>query len=159
MPHHSRSTLATVDHSTNKNHAFPRSPTSDRPSNPRTRTPTSELLGSYPRAALARLPPSPLPFHAPPHHHSMSSQPPRSQPSSGAPQPSGSNWKEQLNLPEKDSRPQTEDVTATKGNEFEDYFLKVRLLSRWGGSTARARWQATRQLTPPRPHLFLSANS
>ncbi|KAF9400432.1 DExD/H-box ATP-dependent RNA helicase dhh1, partial [Podila epigama] len=37
-------------------------------------------------------------------------------------------WKKQLNLPAKDSRPQTEDVTATKGNEFEDYFLKRELL-------------------------------
>ncbi|KAG0039841.1 DExD/H-box ATP-dependent RNA helicase dhh1 [Podila clonocystis] len=37
-------------------------------------------------------------------------------------------WKKQLNLPTKDSRPQTEDVTATKGNEFEDYFLKRELL-------------------------------
>ncbi|KAF9923009.1 DExD/H-box ATP-dependent RNA helicase dhh1, partial [Linnemannia zychae] len=37
-------------------------------------------------------------------------------------------WKKQLNLPTKDDRPQTEDVTATKGNEFEDYFLKRELL-------------------------------
>lgn len=38
------------------------------------------------------------------------------------------NWKDKLNLPQKDSRPQTEDVTNTKGNEFEDYFLKRELL-------------------------------
>ncbi|ORX99239.1 DEAD-domain-containing protein [Basidiobolus meristosporus CBS 931.73] len=38
------------------------------------------------------------------------------------------NWKKTLALPPKDSRPQTEDVTATKGNEFEDYFLKRELL-------------------------------
>ncbi|KAI9593041.1 ATP-dependent RNA helicase DHH1 [Syncephalis fuscata] len=37
-------------------------------------------------------------------------------------------WKTKLNLPAKDIRPQTEDVTATKGNEFEDYFLKRELL-------------------------------
>ncbi|GAA6056807.1 hypothetical protein JCM3770_002813 [Rhodotorula araucariae] len=37
-------------------------------------------------------------------------------------------WKKTLNLPKKDIRPQTEDVTATKGNEFEDYFLKRELL-------------------------------
>ncbi|KAK4056868.1 DExD/H-box ATP-dependent RNA helicase dhh1 [Microbotryomycetes sp. JL221] len=37
-------------------------------------------------------------------------------------------WKNQLNVPKKDSRPQTEDVTNTKGNEFEDYFLKRELL-------------------------------
>ncbi|KAJ1658689.1 DExD/H-box ATP-dependent RNA helicase dhh1 [Dispira simplex] len=37
-------------------------------------------------------------------------------------------WKSQLSLPPKDTRPQTEDVTATKGNEFEDYYLKRELL-------------------------------
>jgi ATP-dependent RNA helicase DDX6/DHH1 len=31
-------------------------------------------------------------------------------------------------LPKKDIRKQTEDVTATKGNEFEDYYLKRELL-------------------------------
>ncbi|KAG1461647.1 hypothetical protein G6F46_007054 [Rhizopus delemar] len=38
------------------------------------------------------------------------------------------NWKQHLSLPRKDTRPQTKDVTATKGNEFEDYFLKRELL-------------------------------
>ncbi|KAI8338279.1 ATP-dependent RNA helicase DHH1 [Chlamydoabsidia padenii] len=37
-------------------------------------------------------------------------------------------WKKNMTLPAKDTRPQTEDVTATKGNEFEDYFLKRELL-------------------------------
>ncbi|KAI3438640.1 hypothetical protein D9Q98_001062 [Chlorella vulgaris] len=37
-------------------------------------------------------------------------------------------WKQQLALPPKDSRFKTEDVTATKGNSFEDYFLKRELL-------------------------------
>ncbi|KAI8139737.1 ATP-dependent RNA helicase DHH1 [Fennellomyces sp. T-0311] len=37
-------------------------------------------------------------------------------------------WKKNLRLPIKDTRPQTEDVTQTKGNEFEDYFLKRELL-------------------------------
>lgn len=37
-------------------------------------------------------------------------------------------WKLQLKKPEKDSRPQTEDVTNTKGNEFADYLLKRELL-------------------------------
>ncbi|KAJ2736997.1 DExD/H-box ATP-dependent RNA helicase dhh1, partial [Coemansia sp. BCRC 34490] len=37
-------------------------------------------------------------------------------------------WKKSLNAPTKDTRPQTEDVTATKGNEFEDYYLKRELL-------------------------------
>ncbi|KAJ7519561.1 hypothetical protein O6H91_20G044400 [Diphasiastrum complanatum] len=37
-------------------------------------------------------------------------------------------WKVQLKLPPVDTRHKTEDVTATKGNEFEDYFLKRELL-------------------------------
>jgi len=38
-------------------------------------------------------------------------------------------WKAALALPAKDERIRTEDVTATKGNEFEDYFLKRELLA------------------------------
>ncbi|KAM7472183.1 hypothetical protein LguiA_010366 [Lonicera macranthoides] len=37
-------------------------------------------------------------------------------------------WKAKLKLPPADNRYKTEDVTATKGNEFEDYFLKRELL-------------------------------
>ena len=37
-------------------------------------------------------------------------------------------WKSQLSRPTQDMRPKTEDVTATKGNEFEDYLLKRELL-------------------------------
>ncbi|KAK9388923.1 P-loop containing nucleoside triphosphate hydrolase protein [Lipomyces mesembrius] len=37
-------------------------------------------------------------------------------------------WKSQINRPKKDIRPQTEDVTDTKGSEFEDYYLKRELL-------------------------------
>ena len=37
-------------------------------------------------------------------------------------------WKTQLNLPEPDHRQKTEDVTLTKGNDFEDYYLKRELL-------------------------------
>ncbi len=37
-------------------------------------------------------------------------------------------WKSHLNLPKHDARPQTEDVTQTKGTEFEDYYLKRELL-------------------------------
>ncbi|GMM33561.1 DExD/H-box ATP-dependent RNA helicase [Saccharomycopsis crataegensis] len=37
-------------------------------------------------------------------------------------------WKSALNLPKKDSRPQTEDVLNTKGNTFEDFYLKRELL-------------------------------
>eukprot|EP00698_Gefionella_okellyi_P005586 TRINITY_DN15085_c0_g1_i1.p1 TRINITY_DN15085_c0_g1~~TRINITY_DN15085_c0_g1_i1.p1 ORF type:complete len:405 (+),score=82.41 TRINITY_DN15085_c0_g1_i1:77-1291(+) len=40
----------------------------------------------------------------------------------------GGDWKSQLQLPQKDLRAKTEDVTATKGNDFEDYFLKKELL-------------------------------
>ncbi|KAH7850541.1 hypothetical protein Vadar_034623 [Vaccinium darrowii] len=41
---------------------------------------------------------------------------------------SSHDWKARLNLPPVDTRYRTEDVTATKGNEFEDYFLKRELL-------------------------------
>ncbi|CAH9084336.1 unnamed protein product [Cuscuta epithymum] len=41
---------------------------------------------------------------------------------------SSQDWKARLNIPPPDTRYQTEDVTATKGNEFEDYFLKRELL-------------------------------
>lgn len=37
-------------------------------------------------------------------------------------------WKTQLNLPKKDTRPQTDDVLNTKGNSFEDFYLKRELL-------------------------------
>lgn len=37
-------------------------------------------------------------------------------------------WKAKLNIPVKDKRVKTEDVTATKGHEFEDYCLKRELL-------------------------------
>lgn len=39
-----------------------------------------------------------------------------------------SDWKELLNLPAKDTRPQTEDVLRTKGHSFEDFNLKRELL-------------------------------
>ncbi|KAG6432424.1 hypothetical protein SASPL_104000 [Salvia splendens] len=41
---------------------------------------------------------------------------------------SSQDWKERLKLPPPDTRYRTEDVTATKGNEFEDYFLKPVIL-------------------------------
>eukprot|EP01062_Namystynia_karyoxenos_P081848 TRINITY_DN908_c0_g1_i3.p1 TRINITY_DN908_c0_g1~~TRINITY_DN908_c0_g1_i3.p1 ORF type:complete len:468 (+),score=147.42 TRINITY_DN908_c0_g1_i3:184-1404(+) len=40
----------------------------------------------------------------------------------------GEDWKEQLHRPPPDKRKQTEDVTATKGTDFEDYYLKRELL-------------------------------
>lgn len=41
---------------------------------------------------------------------------------------SDSGWKEKLKIPTKDARPQTEDVTATKGLEFEDFVIKRELM-------------------------------
>lgn len=38
--------------------------------------------------------------------------------------PGGEDWKTALKLPPKDTRVKTEDVTATKGNSFDDYFLR-----------------------------------
>lgn len=38
------------------------------------------------------------------------------------------NWKEEINTPAADNRFKTKDVTCTKGNDFEDYFLKKELL-------------------------------
>ncbi|XP_035686145.1 probable ATP-dependent RNA helicase ddx6 isoform X2 [Branchiostoma floridae] len=40
----------------------------------------------------------------------------------------GEDWKKKLKIPQKDTRIRTTDVTATKGNEFEDYCLKRELL-------------------------------
>ncbi|RXM95798.1 putative ATP-dependent RNA helicase DDX6 [Acipenser ruthenus] len=40
----------------------------------------------------------------------------------------GDDWKKNLQVPTKDMRMKTSDVTATKGNEFEDYCLKRELL-------------------------------
>uniref|UniRef100_A0A6Q2XM43 RNA helicase n=1 Tax=Esox lucius TaxID=8010 RepID=A0A6Q2XM43_ESOLU len=40
----------------------------------------------------------------------------------------GDDWKKCLQLPPKDTRVRTSDVTSTKGNEFEDYCLKRELL-------------------------------
>lgn len=37
-------------------------------------------------------------------------------------------WKSKMQAPPQDSRPKTEDVTSTKGNDFEDYYLKRELL-------------------------------
>jgi ATP-dependent RNA helicase DDX6/DHH1 len=42
--------------------------------------------------------------------------------------PSGDDWKSQLGPIKKDTRVKTADVTATKGNDFEDYYLKRELL-------------------------------
>lgn len=41
---------------------------------------------------------------------------------------SDNDWKKNLKIPKKDTRPQTEDVLNTKGNTFEDFCLKRELL-------------------------------
>ena len=46
----------------------------------------------------------------------------------GAPSAMGAGGPQQGQAPSKDMRVKTEDVTATKGNDFEDYFLKRELL-------------------------------
>ena len=43
-------------------------------------------------------------------------------------QANNANWKDSIKAPAKDERFKTEDVTKTKGNEFEDFFLKRELL-------------------------------
>ena len=54
---------------------------------------------------------------------------PGQQPSTAAPTVSdGADWKQNLVRPPVDNRVKTADVTATKGNDFEDYFLKRELL-------------------------------
>jgi len=47
---------------------------------------------------------------------------------SAAAQGGAEDWRNQLSLPAKDTRVRTEDVTRTKGHNFEDYFLKRELL-------------------------------
>jgi len=63
----------------------------------------------------------PQPIRQPQPH---SAAPPPPQPASN----DDPDWKSRLHLPQKDTRRQTEDVTATKGNDFEDYYLKRELL-------------------------------
>lgn len=42
--------------------------------------------------------------------------------------PNSTSWKQQIKAPQKDTRLKTEDVTATQGNDFEDYGLRRELL-------------------------------
>eukprot|EP00665_Eupelagonemidae_sp_cell47_P011846 gene11846-6652_t len=37
----------------------------------------------------------------------------------------GGDWKASLTKPKQDTRKQTEDVTATKGTDFEDYYPRA----------------------------------
>ncbi|KAG5379840.1 hypothetical protein IGI04_027682 [Brassica rapa subsp. trilocularis] len=70
-----------------------------------------------------------LPGNANEVQNTTSSQPPNDHKFSGSVTLSGGqDWKATLKLPPPDTRYQTADVTATKGNEFEDYFLKRDLL-------------------------------
>lgn len=60
-------------------------------------------------------------------------RPQQQSPPPGVPPPTLANnedpeWRSRLKTPAKDTRRQTEDVTATKGNDFEDYYLKRELL-------------------------------
>ena len=42
--------------------------------------------------------------------------------------PAQAGWKGELRLPPKDNRVKTTDVTETKGNEFEDFCLKRKII-------------------------------
>lgn len=53
---------------------------------------------------------------------------PTGPPPTGPPTKQEPDWKKELNVPAPDARVKTEDVTATKGNEFEDYYLKREIL-------------------------------
>merc|ERR1719331_2278263 len=90
------------------------------------------------------------PGAVPPQHFAGQQQPPRAgQPAAGRATPAQAepaapqapkakpeaqmiqqepDWKARMKLPKKDMRQKTSDVTDTKGNEFEDYYLKRDLL-------------------------------
>jgi len=70
-------------------------------------------LGAYPQIGTNTAPI--------PKREAVADQPPRQ---IGA----DDDWKSQIQRPAPDQRHKTEDVTATKGNDFEDYFLKRELL-------------------------------
>ncbi|KAJ7064817.1 eukaryotic translation initiation factor 4A-like protein [Mycena amicta] len=86
----------------------------------------TRLSSTFPTSAIYRF----LRLTTPRYHHLHA--PPCPQPSSSnpatSPPPSGESWKHGLRLPPKDLRPQTSDVTATKGMEFEEMFLRRELL-------------------------------
>ena len=86
-----------------------------------------DLWGMHQRLAQQQPAPSPVPEQAPQpmHLHQTINEVTQAAPVSFE---SEENWKEELNLPEKDTRVKTADVTSTKGNDFEDYYLKRELL-------------------------------
>jgi len=69
-------------------------------------------------------------------HHQVGTKPggmpaPRAEPTEEVPtdvKALGEDWKDTMQLPAKDLRHKTADVTDTKGHDFEDYFLKRELL-------------------------------
>ena len=75
--------------------------------------------------AMPPMPPMPGMPQMPPQMNAALAAPPPAMPAGGGGE---EQWKTGLALPPKDVRPKTEDVTATKGNDFEDYFLKRELL-------------------------------
>uniref|UniRef100_A0A6Q2ZIB9 RNA helicase n=1 Tax=Esox lucius TaxID=8010 RepID=A0A6Q2ZIB9_ESOLU len=89
---------------------------------PRTENLGPVVMGLNKQNGQLRGPPkSPSPQSGPLHLGSMTGK------ASGAPQ-KADDWKKCLQLPPKDTRVRTSDVTSTKGNEFEDYCLKRELL-------------------------------
>jgi len=61
-------------------------------------------------------------------HLQQKSEPQQHQQQFNQHQQQSEDWKSKLDRPALDTRPKTEDVTATKGNDFEDYYLKRELL-------------------------------
>eukprot|EP00802_Teleaulax_amphioxeia_P007530 Tamp_07537.p1 GENE.Tamp_07537~~Tamp_07537.p1 ORF type:complete len:448 (-),score=130.26 Tamp_07537:863-2206(-) len=73
-------------------------------------------------AAMAPQPAAPMPQQ----HQMQPGQMPPQQ--SGMPGQQGGDWRANAQAPPKDNRLKTTDVTSTKGNSFEDYYLKRELL-------------------------------
>uniref|UniRef100_A0A3B3QQS7 RNA helicase n=1 Tax=Paramormyrops kingsleyae TaxID=1676925 RepID=A0A3B3QQS7_9TELE len=101
----------------------------------RTENPATVVMGLNKQNGQMRGQPKPAPVSSGP--LAVGSQPGKtsSAPQKGASVPQsgsgikfGDDWKKCLQLPPKDLRVKTSDVTATKGNEFEDYCLKRELL-------------------------------
>jgi len=81
----------------------------------------------YPPQGYQQMPPQGY-QQMPPQGYPQQGYPPQQMMQPPPQQQQQGNWKDQLVLPARDERYRTEDVTATKGNEFEDYFLKREFL-------------------------------
>uniref|UniRef100_A0A667ZW32 RNA helicase n=1 Tax=Myripristis murdjan TaxID=586833 RepID=A0A667ZW32_9TELE len=97
----------------------------------RTANPTSVMGLNKPANGQLKGQPKPANLQSIP--SAAAQQPAGPQKGSSIPQSSGGikfgdDWKKCLQLPPKDTRMKTSDVTSTKGNEFEDYCLKRELL-------------------------------